>query len=180
MNETIESFDWLDGCPLFEGMTPKQIDLIIPKLEPICYESDTTIISQGEENKGLWIISEGCCKVIRDSDKMEEGRTLAILGPGTIFGEMSFFRKTPHSASVRAVDSTTIYKLSRESFAQLRESASDVAAAMLVNLIRVLAERLKLMDTWVFELMESCEDRPSAKIEEWHEFRSSLYREWAF
>ena len=166
--------------PLLRGLSEKQVDIVVSAMEHLCYEANAIILKQGEENKGLWLISEGCCEVTRISDTNEKHRVIAVLGPGTIFGEMSFFRKTAHSANVRTVTNSTVHMLSQEAFEELRQNSSEIAATILINLITVVSERLKLMDGWVCALTEQPDVSACNKYEEWHEFRAKLYREWNF
>ncbi|HBN76824.1 MAG TPA: hypothetical protein DD473_13600 [Planctomycetaceae bacterium] len=166
--------------PLLRGLNQKQIEIVVSVMEHLCYEANTLILKQGEQNKGLWLISEGCCEVTRYSRNHEKHRVIAVLGPGTIFGEMSFFRKTPHSANVRTVSNSTVHMLSQDAFEQLRLDSSEIAATILINLVSVVSERLKLMDGWVCALTEQTEVPANNKYEEWHDFRAKLYREWNF
>ncbi len=176
--------------PLLKGLSKSQVEIVVSAMEHLCYEADALVLKQGEENKGLWLISEGACEVVRISDNYisdnnisennRSGRVIAVLGPGTIFGEMSFFRKTPHSATVRTVSNSTVHMLSQKAFEELRQNSSETASTILINLLTVVSERLKLMDSWVCALTEQPEAPTNNKYEEWHDFRAKLYREWNF
>ncbi|MCG6156146.1 cyclic nucleotide-binding domain-containing protein [Rubinisphaera margarita] len=181
---TIEDLEF-DSTPLMRGLNEAQVEEVFNRMEHLCYESDALILTQGEANPGIWLLSAGCAEVVRDGIGGQPERVLAVLGPGSVFGEMSFFRKTPHTANVRSVRQSTVHKLSWSALEDLRQDAGDIALVLLTNIVTVAAERLHLMDNWVCRLLESNEVPSSsgggdARFEEWHEFRAKLYREWDF
>ncbi len=182
---TIEDLEF-NSTPLMRGLSEDQIEEVFNRMEHLCYESDSLILTQGEANPGIWLLSSGCAEVVRDGIGGNPERVLALLGPGSVFGEMSFFRKTPHTANVRSVQQSTVHKLSWSALEELKKDAGEIAVVLLANIVTVAAERLHLMDNWVCRLLESNEVPSSqggggdGRFEEWHEFRAKLYREWDF
>jgi CRP-like cAMP-binding protein len=136
------------------------------------------ILREGRETQILWIVAHGQCEVVKSLDHDGQQR-LATLDAGAVFGEMSFFRPAPHSASIRALSPVQVFQLPRESFDELVETGSSAAYRIAVNLNRVLAERLARMDEWICELVETSESGANHR-EEWQEFRSRLYSDWQF
>jgi voltage-gated potassium channel len=63
----------------------------------------------------VYFIVRGKVEVLRDS----ESKRLSTLGPGEFFGEISLFTEGPRTASVRAVEFTEVYWLSRNAFRQV-------------------------------------------------------------
>ena len=135
------------------------------------------ILKQGRTYRSVWVILRGECEVVRVSDSGAD-QQLAILEPGGIFGEMSFLQEAPHSATVRALSEVEAIHFTPVSFEQLKKS--DIAAALTItsNLVLLLSDRLRRMDTWICELVEESEDRQHRA--EWREFQSKLYTEWSF
>ena len=77
-----------------------------PKLPPVLrllYRKGDLIIKQGDYGISIYKIIKGKVRIVRESGGKEV--TLAILGPGEVIGEMSFFNKSvePRSASARAM-----------------------------------------------------------------------------
>ncbi len=170
----------LHDSPLLKDLSEQELRTMFEHMEHLCYESDTLIIEQGTESKGLWLLSEGCCEVIRKNLDGSKSQVLAMLGPGTVFGEMSFFQQTNHSASIKTVTKVTVHKLSQAAFDDLSGNRCNTATKLLTNLVRVMADRMQLMDKWVCELTEADTQDPVTKQDEWHEFRAKLYSEWDF
>ena len=170
----------LHDSPLLKDLNEQELRTMFEHMEHLCYNAGTLIIEQGTQSKGLWLLSEGCCEVIRTNLDGTKSQVLAMLGPGTVFGEMSFFQQTDHSASIKAVTPVTVHKLSRQAFNDLSNNKCNTATKLLTNLVRVMAERMQLMDKWVCELMEDNSENSVIKQDEWHEFRTKLYSEWDF
>lgn len=94
------------------------------------------IFFECESGSEVYFIQQGFVRV----SKMVMGRekTLAIIGPGDIFGEMSLLESAPRSATTVAEDDVTLLKFDKNSFAQLVTSRPSIA----VKLLRLLAERI--------------------------------------
>ncbi|MBB03495.1 MAG: Crp/Fnr family transcriptional regulator [Rubinisphaera brasiliensis] len=169
----------LNDSPLLRDLSEAELKILFDHMEHLSFEPQELIISQGTQNKGLWLLADGCCEVLRSTSDCPKEQSLATLGPGAVFGEMSFFQKSAHSASIRCVTEVTAHQLSLETFQKLQANECQIAGAVLRNLVRVLAERLQLMDQWVCELIRS--NKPEeGRQDEWHDFRAKLYSEWDF
>jgi len=183
MTDTLPFNVPLHDSPLLKDLAEDELRTLFEHMEHLCYESDSLVLEQGTESKGLWLLSDGCCEVVRKNLDESKSQVLAMLGPGTVFGEMSFFHRTPHSASIKTVTKATVHKLSQEAFEDLSKNTCNTATRLLTNIVRVMADRLQLMDKWVCELMDSSAaqtEEPVTQQDEWHEFRAKLYSEWDF
>lgn len=162
--------------PTFAGISAADAARIAVDLTKMNFDSGATILHQGKSIQALWVILSGECIVVRTADDGTE-TTLADMKPGDVFGEMSFIRSAPHSATVRAKSAVTVCSYTREDFLKLAESHPSAAFQICSNIATVLADRLRRMDSWICELV----DRPeaSAHRDEWQSFRSAVYSNWA-
>ena len=101
-----------------------------------------------------------------------------FLDTGGVFGEMSFLQEAPHSANVRALSDIDTVRLSPDAFEELKRRNLAAAYGITANLVRLLSDRLRRMDTWTCELIDDTED--TQRHDEWQEFQSKLYTDWAF
>ncbi|MBW3543122.1 MAG: cyclic nucleotide-binding domain-containing protein [Planctomycetes bacterium] len=167
----------LADCPLFTGLESAERDEILAAMERETHAAGELILREGRSIQILWIITRGRCEVLKS---MTSGghQQLAVLEPGAVFGEMSFFHPAPHSASIRTLTEVEVLRLSREKYDQLACDGSIVGYRMASNAGRVLAERLRRMDEWVCEMVA----RPGGEThrDEWREFQKKLYTEWQF
>lgn len=167
----------LAQCLLFRGLSDDERQNLCELLDHESFASGKTILQEGRSTQILWLIQRGHCQVLKETKHGGE-QQLAVLEPGCVFGEMSFFLPAPHSASVRALDAVEVLRLDREKYDELLRRGSPVAPKLAMNIIAVLADRLRTMDDWTCELVEKTE--AGKHRDEWRDFRSKLYSEWQF
>ncbi len=166
-----------DRCLIFHEMTPEERQQVLMLLEHETFPKGETILREGLSIQILWIIVCGECEVLK-SMKADSEQRLAVLEPGALFGEMSFFHPAPHSASVRTLSEVEVMRLSREHYDQLQQVCPSAAYKIASSTAKILAERLRKMDDWTCGLMDRPEE--SQHREEWREFRAKLYSDWEF
>jgi len=163
-------------CPLFVGLEGDDLAVVVELLRPRSYEAGEHIYTEGDRRQQMSIVLSGRCEVVR----VQEGadRQLAVLEQGDVFGELSFFDPAPHSATVRALTKMEVLALVREDYDDLLRSRPTIAHRIAVNTVKLVSDRLRSMDEWVFELL----DRPDTSVDrqEWQQFRAKLYTNWQF
>jgi CRP-like cAMP-binding protein len=100
----------------------------------------TPLVRRGEEGRGLFVVLSGAAEVWTteaDGDRV----SLALLGPGEVFGEISLLHATTASANVTAAEDSTVLFLARAYFTRLVEAVPEIAAY-----VQELGEE-RLMDT---------------------------------
>lgn len=102
-----------------------------------------TILEQGEEGSGFFVLKSGTLEVYKDDILLA-----VIMYPGTIFGEMGDILGRPRTCTVKAKNPAKIAYYAYDSLDALVRSNPEIA----VKLIRTLASRLdrttqKLIDT---------------------------------
>jgi CRP-like cAMP-binding protein len=80
--------------PLFATLTPEETQDLLNQLEQKKYSPNTVIFWMDESGDKLYIIEKG---EVRISQTSKDGKeyTLATLGEGTFFGELSFIPVPP-------------------------------------------------------------------------------------
>ena len=78
-------------------------------------DPDQTLFLAGDPGDGCYWVDEGLLKV-RVISPSGGDRILAILGPGTMVGELSMFDGAPRSASVTAIHMSKVSFVSRTAF----------------------------------------------------------------
>jgi len=109
----------------------------------ISVQPGDTIIAQGEEGSGFFILKKGTLEVYKD-----EVLLAVLMYPGTIFGEMGDILGRPRTCTVKAKTPSELMHIEADSLERLVEDMPEVAA----KIIRTLANRLdrttqKLIDT---------------------------------
>jgi CRP/FNR family transcriptional regulator, cyclic AMP receptor protein len=123
----------LSQARLFDGVDADGMDRIAAVAVEVEFPADHVIARQGEIGTGFFVIVEGGVRVIRD------GRTVATLGPGDFFGELSVLDGKPRIAQVLADGPTTCLALATWDFEAVLLAEPRLALAIL----RGLAGRLR-------------------------------------
>lgn len=165
----------LPACPIFSALDPPGRRRLSELLEPDSSGVGAVIVEEGARTGDLWILVQGRCEVAKAAAVGTQ--VLAEIGPGAVFGEMSFFSRATHAASVRCVTPVDALKLSSEKFVELERTNPAIAYGLTRAVVAVLSERLRTMDEWTTRLLtQTAPDRRA----EWSEFRGKLYNNWGF
>lgn len=107
---------------------------------PSVLERGHVLISQGATDRKLYFLESGSLKV---DVKTEAGFVqLAILGPGTVVGEGSFFSHLTRTASVVAYSECKVWEFSPADFEVLSKQNPATALALAMALGAILATRM--------------------------------------
>ncbi|QRO01734.1 cyclic nucleotide-binding domain-containing protein [Archangium violaceum] len=98
---------------LFSRLGEREFLSVLEALELRDFQPGETIVEEGEPGSSLFAIVEGSVEVVR-SPRSGRRRTVAFLGEGDFFGEMSLLSDVPRLASVRAFERTAVLELTRE------------------------------------------------------------------
>ncbi|MEA2610277.1 MAG: family transcriptional regulator, cyclic receptor protein [Chloroflexota bacterium] len=123
----------LSTARLFDGVDPAGMDRIAAAAVQIDVPAGHVIARQGEIGTGFFVVIEGAARVVRDGD------TVATIGPGDFFGELSVLDGRPRTAQVIATVPTTCLALASWDFEAVLLDQPQVTLAIL----RGLATRLR-------------------------------------
>jgi CRP-like cAMP-binding protein len=118
----------LDGVPLFESLPPDVREKFAVWVSELEVPQGQHLADEGEYAYDLFIIEDGTAEVIQD------GKTVAELGPGEFFGEMGVLERAPRNATVVAQTPMTLLTLSSWDVKRL-ESKSPESMKQLQDVI---------------------------------------------
>jgi predicted GNAT family N-acyltransferase len=132
--------DDADGqISIFHGLEPEEVARLIEMSPVISCAPGDRIISQDLAERSVFVVLEGAVEVVRD------GRMLAMLTRGSVFGEIAFLLGIDRTADVVAAGEAKVIALRERALNELIASESRLAARFLLNLARIaclkLAER---------------------------------------
>ena len=125
----------LARVPLLATLTPFDRLSMAQQLDVRRVERGGDLLQAGGMSEGLYILAEGQAIVVRDE------RTLAVLAPGDLLGEMSLLDASPHEATITALTSVQLLVMPRPPYEYLLNQRPDVAAGL-----RQLAQQRKHTD----------------------------------
>ncbi|RKZ19283.1 Crp/Fnr family transcriptional regulator, partial [bacterium] len=93
------------------------------------YQEGEIIFSEGDKNKEMYIIEKGKVKVFleREGEEIE----LSTFSEGEFFGEMALFTGRERTASIKAIEPTTLLIFKRKDMERLIEEHPKIGAKVL-------------------------------------------------
>lgn len=141
--------DVLRQAPLFSGLDDEAAGLIESSMGAVSLKRGEVLFNEGDDGNQLYVVTEGKIKLGRTSADGREN-LLAILGPGQMFGELSFFDPGPRSATCTAVTDVDLKSLGHDALLPVLASHSDVALALLHQLAGRLRRTNEVVGDLVF------------------------------
>src|SRR5499433_82390 len=114
---------------------------LLANARPVKLAADEILFLAGDPGDGCYRLNEGLLKVSMVAPTGAE-RILAILGPGSIVGDMAMIDGRPRSASVSALRDCSMSFVSRAAFEAFAERQPEIYK----YLVTLLAERLREAD----------------------------------
>lgn len=134
--------EMIRSVEMFEGLKDKELEKIFQLSKETEYAAGTAIVREGAPGGMLHIVLDGKVEVRKRAVGGDE-KPLAILQQGAVFGEMSLFDGYPFSASVVSLDNTRTLSMFRNDFMSLSETEPSLAFKVTVNLLNILARKLR-------------------------------------
>jgi len=102
-----------------------------------------TVAEVGATEQSLYLVLEGEMEVLVPHGRRGHNRRVALIGAGSVLGELSFFDGAPRSALVRALTPVLLAELTPADFELLADASPSLARRLLFDLGRNLAQRLR-------------------------------------
>jgi CRP-like cAMP-binding protein len=131
----------LRGTNLLSDLPERLSSTLLTNAKPVKLAADEVLFLSGDPGDGFYRLNEGLLKVSMVSPKGAE-RILAILGPGSIVGDMAVIDGRPRSASVSALRDCKLSFVSRAAF----ETVAAKNPEIYKHLLGLLAARLRDTD----------------------------------
>ena len=111
----------------------------------LCIPAGAQIVKQGELPKHFYVVLSGKLKVYRET--LDGIRTdLTVLGPGAYFGEVAIVTGKPRSASVEAVEESTVLAIGKDEFDLVLDQNPKLARQIINGLSQWLVEGDKRLE----------------------------------
>ncbi|MEO8044723.1 MAG: DUF1003 domain-containing protein [Spartobacteria bacterium] len=133
--------DALRSVPLFRALDEMAASELCELLSTREVEAGTPLFHRGEPGDSMYLVEQGCvCISVKDTDGHDT--TLAEMGPGDFFGEMSLLDGNPRSADATAKVDSRLAFLPRDDFRSFLRKNPDIA----LGILTALTHRLRRTD----------------------------------
>jgi len=144
----------LGRVPVFSTLEPTDLERIAQMALPRQFEPGQAVFREGDQSDTCYIVREGHARAVRSHG---DGRTitLATFGPGDIFGELAMFEDERRSATVEAIEPTSVIGVLGPDMRRLMSEHPQIAARLVIALGRRLREMNERLSRQSFQTVQS-------------------------
>jgi CRP-like cAMP-binding protein len=132
--------DHLAQVPLFAACSKKELQTIARASDELSLPAGRVLVEQGTSGHECFVLVDGTVDVAIN------GTSVATLGPGAYFGELSLLDKGPRTATVTAETPVTVLVLGPREFATVLDEVPSLSHKMLAS----LAGRIRELDSQTY------------------------------
>jgi CRP-like cAMP-binding protein/small-conductance mechanosensitive channel len=134
--------DTLRGNEVFGVLSEGELHHLAESMKRLTYGPGEIVVRQGDDADSLYVVSNGRLRVMLSGDG-GRNEQVAVLEPGSVFGEMSLLLGGKRTATVMAMGQVDCDRLDKEVFSEVvrnRPGVLDQICAVLADRYRGLAE----------------------------------------
>ena len=128
---------------MFDMLDDADIEKIAPFFEVIVYPANTTVFKESDLGDFIGFVLSGKLEVKKQTEFKGNQLIIALLSKGAMVGELSMFDQHKRSATVEAVEETTLMIVRNKALESLIQQHPYTGIKILKALIRILALRLR-------------------------------------
>lgn len=139
---TAQDFAAIKNSVMLHGFTDDDLSKLAAFCEMREMSESTTVFIENMPGESLFLIKSG---TIRISKMFAEGdeKTLVVIGPEDIFGEMAIIDGLPRSATARVAEDAQLISLKKNNFERLCTENAALALKLVSNIVRVFSKRVR-------------------------------------
>lgn len=147
---------------IFRGLTAAELEHILNQTVMVQRPKDKVLFRKGQPGREMYIILEGRVDILDQYGSRH--KIINQLGEGEVFGEVAIFRHHTRSASAKTHDRVLMLVLNETHL--LRIAGGPGGAVFIMNLLRVMSERLESM-THRYMKAKYGEKAPDEPVRRW-------------
>ena len=149
-----EIVELLGRVPVFSTLERDDLGRIAQLAVPRSFEPGQIVFREGDASDTCYVVRSGRARAIREH---ADGRTitLATFGPGDIFGELAMFEDELRSATVEAVQDTSVVAVLGPDMRRLMVEHPEISIRLVVALGRRLRETNDRLAKQSFQTVQS-------------------------
>ena len=133
-----------------QGLNPHEITMLAEISEIKTFDGGTTLMRQHELSSDLMILLEGGARILT-----AHGEEIAILGPGSLVGEIAMLDNEARSATVTCAGKSTLIVMSALRLKDLFRQTPHIELVMLRNLTKALCKHVRMANIQLDDLRRS-------------------------
>lgn len=144
----------LGRVPVFSTLELADLQRIAEVAVPRTFEPGQAVFREGDSSDTCYVVQDGHARAIRTHS---DGRTitLATFGPGDIFGELAMFEDELRSATVEAIETTSVVGVLGPDMRRLMSQHPSISMRLVIALGRRLREMNERLSRQSFQTVQS-------------------------
>jgi CRP/FNR family transcriptional regulator, cyclic AMP receptor protein len=149
-----EVVELLARVPVFSTLERDDLERISQLAVPRSFAPGEVVFREGDSSDTCYIVRDGRACAIRTH---RDGRTitLARFGPGDIFGELALFEDELRSATVEAIERTSVVAVLGPDMRRLLGEHAEISSRLVIALGRRLRETNERLSRQSFQTVQS-------------------------
>jgi CRP/FNR family cyclic AMP-dependent transcriptional regulator len=149
-----EVVELLARVPVLSTLMTDDLERIADLAVPRAFEPGQVVFREGDASDTCYIVRSGRARAVREH---VGGRTitLATFGPGDIFGELALFEDELRSATVEAIEPTSVVAVLGPDMRRLMVEHPGISARLVIALGRRLRETNERLTRQSFQTVQS-------------------------
>lgn len=149
-----EVVELLGRVPVFSTLESADLERIAELAVPRQFEPGQAVFREGDASDTCYVVRDGHAQAVRTH---RDGRTitLARFGPGDIFGELAMFEDELRSATVEAIEPTSVVAVLGPDMRRLMNEHPQIATRLVIALGRRLREMNERLSRQSFQTVQS-------------------------
>src|SRR4029077_17266405 len=123
----------LGGVPVFSTLERGDLERVAQLAVPREFDPGEVVFREGDSSDTCYVVREGRARAVR-THRAGRTITLATFGPGDIFGELALFEDERRSATVEAVQRTSVVGVLGPDMRRLMVEQPETAARLAIAL----------------------------------------------
>jgi CRP-like cAMP-binding protein len=144
----------LARVPMFSTLDAEHLERIADLAVPRAFEPGQVVFREGDASDTCYIVRSGRARATREHSG---GRTitLATFGPGDVFGELALFEDERRSATIEAIEQTSVVAVLGPDMRRLMVEHPGISARLVIALGRRLRETNERLSRQSFQTVQS-------------------------
>ncbi|MCX5811652.1 MAG: ATPase, T2SS/T4P/T4SS family [Proteobacteria bacterium] len=142
MNVCSDKLSCLKNTELFKSLGDEELQELSARLKERVYPPNTAIVREGASGDSMFIIKNGKVDIKKREPNLGIDLSIASLDSGACFGEMALLTGNPRTATVMAIQATSVFVLEKTDFESLLGEHPTIS----MSLNKIVAERIETMN----------------------------------
>ena len=161
----LEAKRFLRAIPVFGALQDRPMDKLLELVQVRRYHPGDFVCAEGEPGHEMFVVRSGQVEVTKQAQSGHPATSLARLGAGDCFGEMSLIDVQRRSATVVAREESELYVLSNKDLYSLYQYDPEAYTLLIMNICRELSRRLRTANNVIATMLLSLEQYVRSNLE---------------